>query len=109
MADNARGHGCLFFASLGTGVFLSYRLAKAGTTAPIYVFAGLAAGLLYPVFGAGAVWICQNLWRWAFPDERDMELDLESRTFVGAVWPIALLVSLVVSPFFAIINRLYRD
>lgn len=61
-------------------------------------------GLLYPVTAAIAVGVCELI---AFPDTKT-KWDADKRAAQGAIWPLSLLFWILITPFFAIINRLFR-
>jgi hypothetical protein len=56
----------------------------------------IARLVLYPVLGVVVERFCEAMFRWAAHD--GLEWDLGTRNVVGAVWPVALLVSLLFLP-----------
>jgi hypothetical protein len=111
VAEVGGGRGCLFVVAVAVGSWLAAALAMAGVTMPMYVVAGLGLALLYPFVAAWVVGICEDLERWSFPKRTPerKRWDVETRAYAGAFWPVSLLFWLVISPFFAIINRVFRD
>lgn len=97
--------GCLFVvaAALGIwgGVIASYHAGFLASVAAFFI-----VGLGYTLLSALAVQVCKGL-RWlAFPGASPWD----GRTAVmwGSVWPLSLVFWLIVTPFFALINRLFR-
>ncbi|MDX6610934.1 MAG: hypothetical protein QOD75_120 [Blastocatellia bacterium] len=124
MSDGTFGRGCLFAASVsaaivaGVGTLLYFGLTP---TSDGYGFAwenlaflaipsivvGAVVGLLYPVVAAFAVSACELLRKIAFP-HISTQWDSDSRAILGAIWPLSLAFWLMIAPFYAIINRLFK-
>ena len=103
--------GCLFLAAIGVGFGLACSLVV--DAAPILpsIGAGLIAAILYTILAAAIVGVCEKLAKWGFPERAasGQSWNRETKAFVGSIWPLSLLFWLVVSPFFVIINRAFRD
>jgi hypothetical protein len=101
------GKGCLFVVAIGAGVGAGVGVYALNDQMAPSIFLGLGLALLYTVIAAGIVHFCETLEKFAFPDDRN-PWDAETRAYLGAFWPLSLLFWMVITPFFAIINRLFR-
>lgn len=107
MANNesSGGRGCLFVIAAalggwaGTVVTHTHGLGEAA-------IAFFAVGIGYSFLAALAVWICKGLRYLAFPGTSAWDGD--TAAWWGAFWPLSLLFWLLITPFFALINRLFK-
>ncbi len=123
----ATGRGCLFGASISvaivtaiiTLVYLGLTPSKNFPDTNVFDWAsvpylavpallvGVIVGLLYPVCAAVSVNICESLRNIAFPYDQTPWED-EVKPLMGSIWPLSLAYWLVITPFYAIINRLFK-
>lgn len=71
------------------------------------IFIGLASSLLYPVIGAYSISFSEKILDWAFSER--LKWHLSKRVLLGSVWPVTIFVSVVVSLYYGIVDRLYKD
>ena len=99
----------LFLASTIAGVSAGAVLrVGTGLSWATIVLLGFITALLHPLVGILVVGICEDLRNWSFPQEQK-RWDRSSRVGLVALWPPVLLSWLLISPSFAIINRLFRS
>ena len=99
------GRGCLFVVAAGLGVWAAV-IAFNEKGSPAAAVAFFVVGLGYTFLSALAVQICKGL-RWlAFPGSDGW--DSNTAVLWGAVWPLSLVFWLIITPFFALINRLFK-
>jgi hypothetical protein len=108
MSDAADGKGCLFAASLVAGFGIGVVLHNNDYSFPLSIGFGLLGALLYPVVGAVAVSFCGALRSIAFPDSKE-KWSGDTKAYIGAYWPLSILYWLAITPFFAVISRVFRD
>lgn len=121
------GKGCLFAASVsaalvtGVGTLLYLGLTPSAKSPDGYVFeweklaflavpsfiVGAVVGLVYPISASLAVMACKQLRKIAFPYTKTQWSD-DTIAMLGAIWPLSLAFWLIITPFFAIINRLFK-
>jgi hypothetical protein len=97
----------LFLGSLALGIgagVATYRLTALGPFATAVV--GPLVAISHPFVAAVAVQVCEDLHKWAFPDTYE-PWSVEKRVAHGAAWPVTLCFWVVVSVFYAAINRLF--
>lgn len=107
MAENeiGGGRGCLFVVAAGLGVFAAYAFAVRDMWGVgVLVFFGV--GLGYTLLAALAVQFCQGLRSLAFPSATAWDGDTAAGWAV--LWPLSLVFWLIITPFFAMINRLFK-
>ena len=94
-----------FFA----GLFSFYFIAESSYGIVRGLFFGFLVSLLYPVFAALSVKSIFLLFQFALIWDKNYRWINEYQILVGAFWPIALPISLVISLYALIINRLFRE
>ena len=94
-----------FFA----GLFTFYFIAQGSYGIIRGLLFGFLVSLLYPVFAALSVKSIFFLFKFALIWDKNYRWINEYQILVGTFWPIALPVSLAISLYALIINRLFRD
>ena len=95
-----------FFA----GLFSFYFIAESSYGILRGLFFGFLVSLLYPAFAALSVKSIFLLFKFALIWDKNYSRWInESQILVGTFWPIAVPVSLAISLYALIINRLFRD
>jgi hypothetical protein len=94
-----------FFA----GLFSFYFIAESSYGILRGLFFGFLVSLLYPVFAALTVKSIFLLFKFALIWDKNYRWINEYQILVGAFWPIALPISLAISLYALIINRLFRE
>ncbi len=113
MESNA-GKVFLFFVSLGLGAFFAWlAYSPTGGFTPLLFATGCGSltSVLYILIGAFAVRACEALKGWAFPadpGEKITPWTANIRASITAIWPLSLPFWILLSVFFAVINRLFR-
>lgn len=107
MKEFTGGKGCLFVAAVAVGTSAAVVIYGASRRAIAAALIGFGLALLYTVLAAWAVGVCEALRTLAFPGNTGA-WSIEVRTYLGACWPLSILFWIVITPFFAIINRLFR-
>jgi hypothetical protein len=93
--------------SLGVGIASGSLYYLSGTpNIVICIAVGLVSGLSYPILGAVTIAIAELSLGWAFPNRRGW--DTSDKALRGAVWPGTLLVALMVSTFYGVVDRIYK-
>lgn len=106
MADeSSEGKAWLFFVTINVGFWTAavvyHKIGFWGATLTFFVM-----GLGYSFLGALAVMVCKWLYSIAFPNGN--EWDGNTAAFLGSLWPLSILFWLIITPFFALINRLFK-
>lgn len=97
---------CLFLMAVIFGLVAASKAgARLSGLVAIVVF--FVVGSLYSFFAAFAIRLCRWLQVVAFPDEK-MKWEPKVEIWLAAIWPLALCFWIVITPFYAIINRMYR-
>jgi len=73
------------------------------------LFFGFLVSLLYPVLAALSVKFIFLLFKFALIWDKNYRWIIEYQILVGTFWPIALPISLAISFYALIINRLFRE
>jgi hypothetical protein len=107
MDEMTSGKGVLFVVAVATGVASGWAIFLASLQPILAAVIGFILALLYTVAAAWAVGACAVLRRFSFPASEDT-WSSDTKAYMGAFWPVSLLFWVVISPFFAIINRLFR-
>ena len=94
-----------FFA----GLFSFYFIAESSYGIFRGLFFGFLVSLLYPVFAALTVKSIFALFKFALIWDKNYRWINEYQILVGAFWPIAMPISLAISLYALIINRLFRE
>jgi len=94
-----------FFA----GLFSFYFIAESSYGILRGLFLGFLVSLLYPVFAALSVKSIFLLFKFALIWDKNYRWIKEYQILVSAFWPIALPISLAISLYALIINRLFRE
>ena len=94
-----------FFA----GLFSFYFIAESSYGILRGLFSGFLVSLLYPVFAALSVKSIFLLFKFALIWDKNYRWLNEYQILVGTFWPIAVPVSLAISLYAVIINRLFRE
>lgn len=94
-----------FFA----GLFSFYFIAESSYGILRGLFFGFLVSLLYPAFAALSVKSIFLLFKFALIWDKNYRWIIEYQILVGTFWPIALPVSLAISLYALIINRLFRE
>ena len=94
-----------FFA----GLFSFYFIAESSYGILRGLFFGFLVSLLYRVFAALSVKSIFLLFQFALIWDKNYRWINEYQLLVGAFWPIALPISLAISLYALIINRLFRE
>ncbi len=99
----------LFFVSLAigiiTGLIIYFFFDVELLITLLIVISGV---MLYPIFGAGSLLMVDFLLKWSLMMDKNDVWKLGDRILIGITWPVALVFCLIVCPFFAITNRLFR-
>jgi hypothetical protein len=95
--------------SFFVGLFSFYFIAESSYGILRGLFFGFLVSLLYPAFAALSVKSIFHLFKFALIWDKNYKWLNEYQIFVGTFWPIALPISLVISLYALIINRLFRD
>jgi hypothetical protein len=95
--------------SFFVGLFSFYFIAKSSYGILRGLFFGFLVSLLYPAFAALSVKSIFLLFKFALIWDKNYKWLNEYQIFVDTFWPIALPISLVISLYALIINRLFRD
>ena|SRR5947209_6898270 len=111
MGNNVETHwfpkACLIVVSL-SAAFFSAAVAIGSDADPLLILLIFpAVGLLYPIAGAGIVFLCEELRDWAYEYECK-DWSREVKIFYGAIWPVVLPVCIILYVFLGIIHRLYN-
>lgn len=96
----------LFLGSCAVGIGASLLMYRISESVAWGITAGVVVGLANPFVAAAAVKVCEALHHWAFPDTHE-KWSVEKQVGHGAAWPLTLLFWVVVSVFYAAINRLF--
>jgi len=99
------GRGCLFVIAAGHGCWAAALVAQAHGLGEAAI-AFFAVGLGYSLLAAVAVEVCKGLRYLAFPGASAWDGD--TAAMWGAFWPLSLVFWLLITPFFALINRLFK-
>ena len=94
-----------FFA----GLFSFYFIAESSYGILRGLFFGFLVSLLYPVFAALSVKFIFLLFKFALIWDKNYRWLIEYQILAGTFWPIALPVSLAISLYALVINRLFRE
>jgi hypothetical protein len=94
-----------FFA----GLFSFYFIAESSYGILRGLFFGFLVSLLYPALAALSVKLIFHLFKLALIWDKNYRWIIEYQILVGTFWPIALPVSLAISLYALIINRLFRE
>ena len=94
-----------FFA----GLFSFYFIAESSYGILRGLFFGFLVSLLYPAFAVLSVKSIFLLFKFALIWDKNYRWINESQILVGTFWPIALPISLAISLYALIINRLFRE
>ena len=95
--------------SFFVGLFSFYFIAESSHGVLKGLFFGLIVSLLYPAFAALTVKFIFLLFKFALIWDKNYPWIKEYQILVGAFWPIALPISLAISLYALIINRLFRE
>ena len=95
--------------SVFAGLFSFYFIAESSYGILRGLFFGFLVSLLYPVFAALSVKSIFLLFKFALIWDKNYRWIDEHQILVGAFWPIALPISLAISLYALIINRLFRE
>ena len=91
------------------GLFSFYFIAESSYGILKGLFFGLIVSLLYPACAALTVKFIFLLFKFTLIWDKNHRWIFEYQILVGIFWPIALPVSLVISLYALIINRLFRE
>jgi hypothetical protein len=94
-----------FFA----GLFSFYFIAESAYGIFRGLFFGFLVSLLYPTLAALSVKFIFLLFKFALIWDKNYRWLIEYQILVSTCWPIALPVSLVISFYALVINRLFRE
>ena len=94
-----------FFA----GLFSFYFIAESSYGILRGLIFGFLVSLLYPVFAALSVKFIFLLFKFALIWDKNYRWLIEYQILAGTFWPIALPVSLAISLYALVINRLFRE
>jgi hypothetical protein len=94
-----------FFA----GLFSFYFIAESSYGILRGLIIGFLVSLLYPVLAALSVKFIFLLFKFALIWDKNYRWLIEYQILVGTFWPIALPVSLAISLYALVINRLFRE
>jgi hypothetical protein len=94
-----------FFA----GLFSFYFIVESSYSILRGLFFGFLVSLLYPVFAALSVKFIFLLFKFALIWDKNYRWLIEYQILAGTFWPIALPVSLAISLYALVINRLFRE
>jgi len=95
--------------SIFVGLFSFYFIVESSYGILRGVFFGFLVSLLYPVFAVLSVKSIFLLFKFALIWDKNYRWLSENQILVGTFWPIALPISLAISLYALIINRLFRD
>ena len=101
----------LFGASVAGGIFVALVLevlCEGEGLAPWFGLPGLGYLFLHARLGSWAISWCEDLRRWAYPDDHK-PWSVDERMQQAAFWPFVLLFWLVIAPAWAEMNRLFKD
>ena len=107
MQEMTGGKFWLFIIAVASGMAVSSVIYTRSLQLFPAALLGIGVALLYPLIAAGAVGVCSTLRRFSFPDSKE-DWSSDEKAYLGAFWPVSLLFWLIISPFFAIINRVFR-
>jgi hypothetical protein len=111
---NANGKAREYKVLLGAisffvGLFSFYFIAESTYGILRGLFCGFLVSLLYPALAALSVKFIFLLFKFALIWDKNYRWIIEYQILVGTFWPIALPVSLAISLYALIINRLFRE
>ena len=95
--------------SVFAGLFSFYFIAESSYGIFRGIFFGFLVSLLYPVFAALTVKSIFALFKFALIWDKNYRWINEYQILVGAFWPLAMPISLAISLYALIINRLFRE
>jgi len=73
----------------------------------LFVIVALITGFGYPLLGAIIVPLCEELRRWAYPQEQLTTWSRGERIIIGALWPLTAPALMILYIFLGIISRAY--
>jgi hypothetical protein len=95
--------------SVFAGLFSFYFIAESSYGIFRGIFFGFLVSLLYPVFAALTVKSIFALFKFALIWDKNYRWINEYQILVGAFWLLAMPISLAISLYALIINRLFRE